>query len=377
MLRTFMAAALLLATGCRGGGRGIDDITPGGGAGGAGGAGGGGTTDAGMTDAGGDLVCDTPQADFPRCPLPADDPFGITAEGFHSDANTTLAGGPAAYAYENQDVYGTPEQAQSFVGRLARGAALSPTGLPGEPVTLLTWSETGDWYTLGDATTDERGYYRLALQDADHFGVGDHVTYAISRADATCAPHGVFLWPAGTRLVITDIDGTLTLADAELTRQIGDPTYVPRANDGALELMQAWAEKGYKVVYLTARPHTFRLQTRAWLDDLGFPYGPVITADSLVFGESARTYKRAAIQELVDDFGWIIEAAYGNASSDIQAYEDAGHPKDRTFIIGEEAGRSGTTAVPDQDFGPHVQSYVRPYAEARQPAGLAPVSFCR
>ena len=70
-------------------------------------------------------------------------------------------------------------------------------------------------------------------------------------------------------------------------------------------------------------------------------------------------------------------AAYGTAGSDIQAYEDAGHPKDTTFIIGEEAGRSGTVAIPDNDYTQHIQSYVVPHPDARQPAELEQQPFCR
>jgi phosphatidate phosphatase PAH1 len=40
---------------------------------------------------------------------------------------------------------------------------------------------------------------------------------------------------------------------------------------------------------------------------------------------------------------WV--AAYGNASTDISAYADAGIPKERTFIIGPHAGEGGTVAI--------------------------------
>lgn len=368
MLRSLVILSVF-SFGCRGGGRGIDDITPGAGGGGDGGTGG--EVDAGM---GGEPACDTPQTAFPTCPEPADSPFPVEVTGWQNPANESRAVPDNAFAYENADLYGNPDAEQALVGRLARGGVLAATGLAGEAAELLTWSATGDWERLGTAETDERGYYRFAFNG---FGIGDHVTYAVFPADGTCAPHGVFLWPRGTQVILTDIDGTLTLSDAELNRQIGDPDYVPRENTSAPELVRSWYEKGYKIIYLSARPHTLRLQTRAWLELKDIPYGPLITATSLVFGESARVYKREAIRQIVEDFGWQIVAAYGNAGSDIQAYEDAGHPKETTFIIGEEAGRSGTVAIPDNDYTQHIGAYVAQQPDARQPAELVQEPFCR
>lgn len=37
-----------------------------------------------------------------------------------------------------------------------------------------------------------------------------------------------------------------------------------------------------------------------------------------------------------------MEAAYGNATTDITAYADAGIPKAATYIIGSNGGKDGT-----------------------------------
>ena len=164
--------------------------------------------------------------------------------------------------------------------------------------------------------------------------------------------------PEGTRVIVTDIDGTMTLSDEELFQQIGDGSYSPAQNASASTLMNLWAEKGYVIVYLTARPHVFRAETRSWLDDQGFPARPVISANSLVFDESARNYERTWVNWMINDFGWSVTAAYGNATSDIDAYEDAGVDKNVTFIIGENAGQGGTTAIADNDFSQHTVDFV-------------------
>lgn len=376
--KTFLVLSLMaLSVGCRGGGLGIDDITPGGGEGGVGGEGGGAGSEGGE---GGGNACDVAQPVTLDCPQPGMLPFDVEVSGWTVEANAAFDTERNNYIYENTDIYGTPDTISGGVGRMARGGFLGGNGLGGETVSLWTWNHNGMWDQLAETTTGDEnptGFYRFDLTGETAFGTGDHTVYSVLHADGTCAPHGVFSWPEGTQFIITDIDGTMTLADAELTRQIGDTSYVQQTNEGASELLQAWAAKGYKVVYLTARPHSFRLLTRKWLELKNMPYGPVITASSLVFGPSARDYKAESIRQMVEDFGWEMVAAYGNAGSDIEAYEAASHAKDRTFIIGENAGQAGTVAVPDQSFLQHTSSYVSDQPEATQPAGLVQEPFCR
>ena len=56
--------------------------------------------------------------------------------------------------------------------------------------------------------------------------------------------------------------------------------------------------------------------------------------------------------------GWRFDYAYGNADSDIGAYEDAGIAKDATFIIGEEAGNEGTVAIEGEDWLAHTDAHL-------------------
>jgi phosphatidate phosphatase PAH1 len=58
---------------------------------------------------------------------------------------------------------------------------------------------------------------------------------------------------------------------------------------------------------------------------------------------------------------WV--AAYGNARTDIEAYEDVGIPKEKTFIIGPYAGEKGTTPI-REDYRSHVDT-VEEYPETR------------
>jgi phosphatidate phosphatase PAH1 len=221
------------------------------------------------------------------------------------------------------------------------------------------------WSELARAQTSETGSYSFP-------GIAPSLNrnqphYAILEGDGSCSPHYSFLMPAGTQVIVTDIDGTLTLADEELFNQIGDGNYVPLENMSAAQMMNTWADKGYVIVYLTARPHAFRTETRVWLRDLGYPVGPVITANTLVFDESARQYKRAWVNRVKNDFGWKVVAAYGNATSDIDAYEDAGIGKDITFIVGPNAGVADTQAIENNDYTAHIADFVNSQPDAAQP----------
>lgn len=305
------------------------------------------------------------------CPHPGTLPFAGELTDFEAE-DARLAAALPRVKDEASDLMGNPgshfafthmrvdEPLQSgvspFVGRKARSensSGLSAGGVAGEAVSL--WVEgAGGWDRLGRADTDAEGRYELTLGAAEL----PRVIYSVLEGDGSCTEHQSYQLPRGAKVVVTDIDGTLTISDDELMAQIGDGSYDPKQNGSAALLMKTWAEKGYQVVYLTARPHLFRAETRAWLRRHGFPDGPVISANQLVFGESARTYKRAWVERVRTGLGWEVVAAYGNADSDIDAYEEGGIAKSITFIIGELAGQSGTVAIPGGDFSAHIQDFV-------------------
>ena len=72
----------------------------------------------------------------------------------------------------------------------------------------------------------------------------------------------------------------------------------------------------------------------------------------------AAAYKTVWLQRMVQTFGWDIVAAYGNASTDITAYQNAGIPKTQTFIVGPLAGSDSTQPIDNMDFPAHITSYV-------------------
>lgn len=313
------------------------------------------------------------------CPAPGDLPFRLGSSGFASSTNEGLAkdrprdkgeasdtlgnpGGSSATIY--LEGAGAPSTELVYRGRKARTMqtnGLFGTALAGERVSLWTYDEgAAAWASLGETMTDADGRYQAAAGTA--IPPNGRPVYAMLEADGSCSEHYNQLLPRGAKVVITDIDGTLTTDDAELFTQLGDPDYVPKMKTAAPALIQAWANKGYPIIYMTARSHELRVETRAWLRDQGFPFGAVITANEL---GDADVYKSAWGVRMLDTFGWVPVAAYGNADTDITAYENAGIPKAITFVIGPLAGTGGTVAIPNDDYTAHIAAFVQPQPDNR------------
>lgn len=170
--------------------------------------------------------------------------------------------------------------------------------------------------------------------------------------------------------VVFDIDETLTISNEEWEMQKADGTYDPIAREAAAALVQAYADRGYYIVYLTARSKTWVLSgtnetspdaTHRWLVEHDFPIDDgrsrLIMAEMVVPGDAAQVYKSAALMDMQDE-GLSFQAAYGNAVTDIGAFAEAMIAKEVTFIIGVHAGEEGTVAIDGESWKPHLDSYV-------------------
>ncbi|MEM9460270.1 MAG: hypothetical protein AAGF11_39210 [Myxococcota bacterium] len=170
--------------------------------------------------------------------------------------------------------------------------------------------------------------------------------------------------------IVTDIDETLTLSDAEFIMQIADGTYDPIEREGAAALIGAYSELGYHVLYLTARSEmitvsgtdeTAREATARWLQEHDFPVDPtrtsLVLAPMLMLGDDIQAYKAQALMD-GQATGLRFDYAYGNATTDIGAYAEAGIPLAATFIIGEHAGEEGTVAIEGEGWVEHAQAHL-------------------
>jgi hypothetical protein len=305
------------------------------------------------------------------CPSPGDLPFRLPSHGFRHATNANLAKMDTRIKHEGADTIGNPSgpfanthdpdtaapgTAIAFAGTM--GVTTTTGGLFSMPITdeyVSVWTYDGTaWQMLGRGLTDQDGLFSIPGM----LEPNGQPLYAMLEANGTCAPQADYTFASGKKVVVTDIDGTLTTSDNELSMEIADPTYDPMMMGHADLLLQTWGMKGYPVIYLTNRPHPLRVETRGWLAEKMMPGGPVITSNGTA--SDAAAYKTLWLQRMVQTFHWQIVAAYGNAATDITAYENAGIPKADTFIVGPLAGSNGTQPIDNMDFAAHVQSFVDP-----------------
>ena len=117
------------------------------------------------------------------------------------------------------------------------------------------------------------------------------------------------------RVVVTDIDGTLTPRNFELYT----------ARPGAAEALNILSGKGYKIVYLSARTPFFQSGLPDWLNENGFPPGPLHVAQTSADRNHPDKYK-AEVLNAYTEAGWHLTYAYGDSETDFTAYAEAKIP---------------------------------------------------
>ncbi|MFO0748116.1 MAG: hypothetical protein U1F43_21030 [Myxococcota bacterium] len=249
-------------------------------------------------------------------------------------------GDPRHRAYDQ--VVG-PDDVPELSARFTYGAV--DKDLEDEDVDLWIRSCPG-WTKLATARTDDDGIARVQL--AAPLAPGEYNLLWVVGGDATTAPGMLAVWEPGQTVVVSDIDGTLTINDAQVFKEIflgTDPTAYTDA-DQALWTVR---RKGYHVQYLTGRPELLGRMTKSWLAAHRFPPGPTKltdkTLEALPSESGVGDFKTGILEHLVGDVGLWVYGAFGNATTDISAYQANDIPDDHDFIIGAHAGERGTTAV--------------------------------
>ncbi|RVD93356.1 Smp2-like plasmid maintenance protein [Tubulinosema ratisbonensis] len=163
----------------------------------------------------------------------------------------------------------------------------------------------------------------------------------------------IFLWNKSDKIIISDIDGTITKSDIKghLYSLVGsDWTHV-----GVAQFYTKLAENGYKFIYLTSRPLGQSKLTRYYLNNInqeGFvlPEGPIIHSTSGVLGalyreiilRSPEKFKIAClkkIKEIFFDENPFI-AGFGNKPNDVVTYKALSINSSKIFIINPDGSVS-------------------------------------
>jgi phosphatidate phosphatase PAH1 len=284
---------------------------------------------------------DTPIIDTGRFQSCVDHPFESPPEEDWRHTTSSLIS-VASPNHSAGDVFAHPHTTPYVGAKLAYG----PTSKDLEDEDVLAFVDTcNGWRSLGRGKTDDDGRVRVKLPPLPT-GVYE-VRFQVA-GDRSMTSAFAYVLPPGTRIAVTDIDATLTTSDAAVFQQIFDGSHVPSAYPDANRLIAAHATRGHVVMYLTGRPYWLAEPSRAWLALLQFPRGPLRVADSntdiMPTEASVGEYKLARLKALVDA-GYILDVAYGNASTDIYAYLGAGIAADQVWIIGSHGGEQGTHSV--------------------------------
>jgi hypothetical protein len=259
----------------------------------------------------------------------------------HLTTSAVVATGAANHSA--QDVIAAPGATTLLPGKFTYGVV--SVDLEDESVRVLL-DDCGAWRDLGTVLTNGDG--RVNVNAPATLGPGVYELRFQVLGDGSGTTSYLWLLPTGTHVVVSDIDGTLTQSDSQLFMQILDGSHVPVPYPSAVDLTTAHAATRAIVVYLTGRPYVLTQRTRDWLTGLGFAPGPLHVTDSnteAVPTESGvGAFKLAWLQGLKAK-GYLIDFAYGNATTDIFAYLGAGIPASTVWIIGANGGQMGTHAV--------------------------------
>ena len=163
--------------------------------------------------------------------------------------------------------------------------------------------------------------------------------------------------PAHDKAVVFDIDGTLT----------PDVSAVSEARKDAAEAVRAYAEKGYQIIYLSARVSWLSAAIPDWLRDNGFPEGSTHVAQTRNERSRPEVFKTEVLTSYVAH-GWSLAYAYGDSSTDLAAYAAVGIPTEHVFALlrrGESDCQAGPAAACLAGWTEHLEFLSRSVRNAK------------
>ncbi|KAM6243328.1 phosphatidate phosphatase LPIN3 isoform 2-T3 [Spheniscus humboldti] len=184
---------------------------------------------------------------------------------------------------------------------------------------------------------------RLNLQDGPN-----EVAFSVTtQYQGTCRCEAtIYLWNWDDKVVISDIDGTITKSDAlgHILPHLGKDW----THRGIAKLFHKIHLNGYKFLYCSARAIGMAHITKGylkWVKEQGcaLPKGPILLAPSSLFSAFHReviekkpeVFKIACLMDIQNLFATKLPfyAAFGNRANDVYAYKQVGLPESRIFTV--------------------------------------------
>ncbi|XP_028845463.1 phosphatidate phosphatase LPIN1 isoform X2 [Denticeps clupeoides] len=184
----------------------------------------------------------------------------------------------------------------------------------------------------------------LQLQD----GPNSVIFSVTTQYQGTCRCEGtIYLWNWDDKIVISDIDGTITRSDTlgHILPTLGKDW----THQGIARLYHKVSQNGYKFMYCSARAIGMADLTRGylnWVNERGtmLPQGPVLLSPSSLFSAFHREviekkpekFKIECLTDIKQLFYPNTEpfyAAFGNRPTDVYSYKEVGVPLNRIFTV--------------------------------------------
>ncbi|XP_038961442.1 phosphatidate phosphatase LPIN3 isoform X1 [Rattus norvegicus] len=179
-------------------------------------------------------------------------------------------------------------------------------------------------------------------------GANDVVFSVTTQYQGTCRCKAtIYLWNWDDKVVISDIDGTITKSDAlgHILPQLGKDW----THQGITSLYHKIHLNGYKFLYCSARAIGMAHLTKGYLQwvsehGCGLPKGPILLSPSSLFSALHReviekkpeVFKVACLSDIQQLFlpqRQPFYAAFGNRPNDVFAYRQVGLPESRIFTV--------------------------------------------
>lgn len=210
--------------------------------------------------------------------------------------------------------------------------------LGGEDVDVWVLRSCARWERAGATVTDDEGNARFELRASD-LGPGLHRVRFVLAGDGSSADALVDVLAPSGRFFVTDVDGTITTTETTEWGSVLKGT-ISDVHPDAARVANALAARGYRPLYLSARPDWLAPRTHELLDHHGFPPGIVRVTphDRGAWGAAAAEFKSSVLAELGAQ-GLVPSWGFGNKPSDTDAYERAGitPPSHRIFYRLDDA----------------------------------------
>ena len=239
-----------------------------------------------------------------------------------------------------RDQFVNPGAAQWIIGNFQYGLGPLEGGLQDEEVDIYllrncgtTWEKLGTTLTTGatpshpkvEGVDDATGRIFFEIPAGQAVGLGRHRVRLVVAGDLTAVDMFIEVVNPNTPMFVSDMDGTLT--DSETAQFLAILTgTMPNANPDAATALTVLASKGYRPMYLTARPEWLVKTSQDWIVAKGFP--PGILHTTLVgggaSGAAATTYKTDELAMLAQQKMLKPTYVIGNTNTDADAYNNAG-----------------------------------------------------